>query len=746
MKRLSGLISYYKGSRKDLMPEVKKEDDVVVKVPMSLDQQKKYIEIRLAEIKIEKEKEKRGKGPAESRGDDSELKKLSSSQNYRMASRQACNFIFPDGFTRPRPLTRKQAKEADEFGGSMDDLVGQDQAPEESALVRSKKEEAEEKARDEREAEEAKEDDERVSMQEEEEEVKAKRKEMTEAGGAAGEIEAAVAAIRERFQEERQGGLLLAQQVTEATEDTSVELSEEQKKCLANMLPGETYQAALNRAKNCLLTLGLSKLALKDPQDPSKSPLGRWSPKYKAILENMGAIQGSALVYSQFLGMEGIGIFTIAMQANGYDPIKIISREGEFMFDEKTEASIRKGPGSPEAPNNRFILFTGGEDEEIRKVNIDIFNAKFSELPTKINNVLRESGFTDDVGNKRGELCKVFCITAAGAEGLSLKNVRSVHIMEPYWNDVRMAQVKGRAVRICSHQDLPLKERNVKIYTYVSVFSREAQEAKGDPREGERMKWAIPQEIWNRDSIIKSVAETYGLTVSQNKSEYAMTSDERLYYISEKKKKLVENLVILMKTAAADCLLNYKENMDGTFVCRLLGNEGDFMYHPNLQKDIELNKDDDIGDIFKVPEAQLAEVKAAQAKLVFQEEKEEEEEEEEEEAITTSTTTSKVTVAPTTTSRVTTAAAPQPVKATALPVGPQRIKYPVKISAVDYLVSAMPTMTDGKAQVAKFFVYEKTDTGFLAPKGEAQAELKGDKWVPKAGTVKMYPKQTMQSK
>ncbi len=733
MKRLSGLISYYKGSRKDLMPEVKKEDDVVVKVPMSLDQQKKYIAIRLAEIKIEEQKEKSRRGAPEGKGDDAELKKLSSSQNYRMASRQACNFVFPDGFTRPRPVTADEAKQADEFGGSVEELLGEDQAPEASALVGTREEEARESANDRAAVEEVSRDDEAVSRQQEEEEIQTLRQSMRDRPE--GEIQAAVTAIRERYQQERQGGLLVAADTTEGSEEVSESLSATQKRCLANILPGETYQMALNRSKECLRTLGAPMLLLKDPARPDKSPLERWSPKYKMMLENIQDIPGSSLVYSQFLGMEGIGIFTIVMEANGYDAIRIVSKDGQYVLDEKTEASIRKGPASG---TNRFILFTGGEDEDIRKINIDLFNAKFSELPPRIAQVLSESGFTNDIGNKRGELCRVFCITAAGAEGLSLKNVRGVHIMEPYWNDVRMAQVKGRAVRICSHQDLPLKDRNVKIYTYVTVFSSQAQEARGDPREGERTKWAIPQEIWNRDSLTKAAATSYGITTTRD--SYAMTSDERLYYISERKKKLVENLIIVMKTAAADCLLNYKENMDGTFICRLVGNEGDFLYHPNLQKDIETNKNDDIGNLFKVPEAQLAEVRAAQAKLVFEEEKEEEKEEAKEaekekpkEAEEQKEETKEEEKPP----------APKATAVTVTAPKPKRISVGIKVKKgtedIIYVASAIP---DATGVVDKFLLYAREDKTFSTPIGEAQAVFDAGKatYLPKGGTAKLYKK------
>ena len=36
-------------------------------------------------------------------------------------------------------------------------------------------------------------------------------------------------------------------------------------------------------------------------------------------------------------------------------------------------------------------------------------------------------------------------ITQSGSEGISLKNVRQVHLLEPYWNMIRMDQVIGRA-------------------------------------------------------------------------------------------------------------------------------------------------------------------------------------------------------------------------------------------------------------------------------------------------------------
>ena len=56
--------------------------------------------------------------------------------------------------------------------------------------------------------------------------------------------------------------------------------------------------------------------------------------------------------------------------------------------------------------------------------------------------------------NKDGEKIKVILITKAAAEGLDFKNVRQIHIIDPWYNMNRIEQIIGRGVRTCSHKDL----------------------------------------------------------------------------------------------------------------------------------------------------------------------------------------------------------------------------------------------------------------------------------------------------
>lgn len=67
---------------------------------------------------------------------------------------------------------------------------------------------------------------------------------------------------------------------------------------------------------------------------------------------------------------------------------------------------------------------------------------------------------------------KVLLLSTAGSESLDLKNTKQIHIMEPHWNDAKIQQVIGRAIRYRSHNDLPINERFVKIFKWISIFPK----------------------------------------------------------------------------------------------------------------------------------------------------------------------------------------------------------------------------------------------------------------------------------
>jgi superfamily II DNA or RNA helicase len=64
----------------------------------------------------------------------------------------------------------------------------------------------------------------------------------------------------------------------------------------------------------------------------------------------------------------------------------------------------------------------------------------------------------------------VLFITSAGSESLDLKGTQAIYIMEPHWNESRINQVIGRAIRYKSHSELPENKRHVKIVRWYSRF------------------------------------------------------------------------------------------------------------------------------------------------------------------------------------------------------------------------------------------------------------------------------------
>lgn len=64
---------------------------------------------------------------------------------------------------------------------------------------------------------------------------------------------------------------------------------------------------------------------------------------------------------------------------------------------------------------------------------------------------------------------RLLFLSKAGGEGLDLKGVRNVIILEPSWNTATEEQVIGRAVRFDSHADLPEAQRHVSVYRLVLI-------------------------------------------------------------------------------------------------------------------------------------------------------------------------------------------------------------------------------------------------------------------------------------
>jgi hypothetical protein len=386
VKRISGLVSYYKGSKKELMPEVIKDE--IVTCEMSKLQLAEYIKNRTGEITQEKKKSKQPTLKDAYEMDDK------AASSYRFRSRSSCNFVFPIDIERPFPTTKKDMEKA--LARVETTVVGDDEDFTDKTIEQVQEEEREEQVAEEEDSEE----------------------------GADAAVEAAIEA-----------GIPKPATIKRVN------------KAAAAVPAAQRIKTYEERKTEALATLNARKARLfqNDPAAPESERLSTYSPKFAAILERITASPGTSLVYSAFKTLEGLGIFGMVLEANGYHRIQLDDNEMDPGLHPDTIKSFLENPAQP-----RYITYSGDQSIRSRQVLINIFNNRLGKLPPKITDILKQSTLQDgrtliDTDNRKGEMCRVFMITGAGAEGLSLRNVRSVHIMEPYWNKVRTDQVKGRS-------------------------------------------------------------------------------------------------------------------------------------------------------------------------------------------------------------------------------------------------------------------------------------------------------------
>lgn len=488
-RRIVGLTSYFRSAQEELLPTYDPlTHKKIIEIPMSDYQFRIYEEYRAEERKYEK----KPKSGTKTVGDNGFFKQGSST--YRMFSRQACNYAVPD---KPIPKNFR----ANEAKAEEDNAERQEEAV--KAIVKKRK----------------RKDDTEPDLDDEEEAVKAPN----DATEAAANESPADKALEEIANDPKQG---------------SKEVEPEQ---VLEKMGGEAYNRAVEE------TLQLIR---DNPQEfLSPTGLAKYSPKYLHILENIQDPDhdGLHLVYSNFLTLEGIGLFALTLEANGFAKFKL-KRIGSGWDLDMTDDDI----GKP-----CFAVFSGNETVQEREILRNIYNSDWNYIPQNIANKLRAKYTNNHFGN----VIKVFMITEAGAEGINLRNTRFVHIIEPYWHPVRPEQVIGRARRICSHKDLPRDKQTVEVFVYIMVFTKE--------------------------QLKDDYSITLRTTDVSKRDGKPITSDQKLLEISDIKAEINAQLLKTIKETSIDCATHAKSNQKEQLMCLSFGNPSPdmFTYNPSYNQD-----------------------------------------------------------------------------------------------------------------------------------------------------------------
>ena len=166
-----------------------------------------------------------------------------------------------------------------------------------------------------------------------------------------------------------------------------------------------------------------------------------------------------------------------------------------------------------------YLPVTGQSNEESAEV-----------VPEEKQKIITE--VFNNVTNKEGRHIKFILGSKVMNEGISLRNVSEVHILDVYFNFARVEQVIGRAIRFCSHYKL-MNENNifpiVKVYKYAVVLNNEGElSAEEDLYKKAELKYLL---IKKTERAIKEVAidcplNLYGNMFKEEIDEFAKCGEK----------------------------------------------------------------------------------------------------------------------------------------------------------------------------------------------------------------------------
>ena len=205
-------------------------------------------------------------------------------------------------------------------------------------------------------------------------------------------------------------------------------------------------------------------------KEPMFSPknINKYSCKLANICECIKKSTGIIMIYSQYID-GGVVPAALALEEMGF------TRYGSASH---TKSLFKTPPIEPidsltMMPRTEFVKQAQNNQLKFSAAKYVMITGDKHFSP---NNLADLKYVTND-DNKYGEKVKVILITKAAAEGLDFKNIRQIHVLEPWYNMNRIEQIIGRGVRNLSHCSLPFKERNVEIYLHATLLQNDEESA-----------------------------------------------------------------------------------------------------------------------------------------------------------------------------------------------------------------------------------------------------------------------------
>jgi hypothetical protein len=162
-----------------------------------------------------------------------------------------------------------------------------------------------------------------------------------------------------------------------------------------------------------------------------------YAPKINTILDYIKNAEGIVVVYSKYI-YSGLIPMALALESVGFNRF----RHPNLLSNNSTGMQTK----------HKYTIISGNKE-------ITPENSKQKDIET-----------ISSIDNTNGDEIKVVLISEVASEGVDFKNIREIHLLEPWYNMSKVEQIIGRGVRNNSHINLEESKRNVTIYLHVNMI------------------------------------------------------------------------------------------------------------------------------------------------------------------------------------------------------------------------------------------------------------------------------------
>lgn len=216
-----------------------------------------------------------------------------------------------------------------------------------------------------------------------------------------------------------------------------------------------------NEMKNNKLTYSYKKDYIKEVKTPmfDEKVLINYSTKIHTIIKNIKKTSGIIFIYSEYLS-SGIIPIALALEHLGY---------GKYDNNDLLQYPKWK-PDSSKHTKQEPIDYLGkkqSDNDFTKQAKYIILSGNKSLSPNNKEEIKK----LVDSSNSYGESIKIVLGNVVASEGLDFKNIREIHILDPWFHLNRVEQIIGRGIRFCSHNVLQDEERNVTVYLHAAIHT-----------------------------------------------------------------------------------------------------------------------------------------------------------------------------------------------------------------------------------------------------------------------------------